>query len=54
MRKIRLWIETGFAGCNYEDVIEIEDDSTDKDIEIEMLAFLQNNIDYGWCEVEDD
>lgn len=24
MRKIKLWIETGYAGANYEDVIEVE------------------------------
>lgn len=29
MRKIKVYLETGFAGCRIEEEIEVEDDATD-------------------------
>nr|DAK00226.1 MAG TPA: hypothetical protein [Bacteriophage sp.] len=52
MRKIKLWIETGYVGCDYEDEIEVEDDVTDEKLDEEARIFLFNNIEFGWSEEE--
>lgn len=52
MRKITFWINTGFAGANYEDTFEYEDDISDEEIGEELKIYLTDNIDFGWCEEE--
>ena len=52
MRKISIWINTGFAGCNYEGTMEFDDSITDEQLDEEAKIFLTNNIDFGWCEVD--
>ena len=54
MRKISFWINTGFAGCDYEETMEFDDSITDEQLDEEAKIFLTNNIDFGWCEVQDD
>lgn len=29
MKKIKLFIDTGFAGCDYEETVEVDDDTTE-------------------------
>ena len=29
MRKISFWIDTGFVGCDYEEIMEFDDSITD-------------------------
>jgi hypothetical protein len=48
MKKLKLWINTGFCGGNYEDEIEVEDDITEEECEIEARTFLNNNIEWGY------
>lgn len=50
MRKITFWINTGFSGCDYEETMEFDDNTTDKQLDEEAKTFLTNNIDFGWCE----
>ena len=54
MRKISFWINTGFAGCDYEEIMEFDDNTTDKELDEEAKIFLTNNIDFGWYEVKND
>ena len=54
MRKISFWINTGFAGCNYEETMEFDDSITDEQLDEEAKIFLTNNIDFGWFEVQND
>lgn len=48
MRKIKLWVKTGFVGADYEEIIEVDDDATDEEIDEEARMFLFDNISYGW------
>lgn len=48
MRRIKLWVETG-----YEEIIEVDDDATDEEIDEEARMFLFDNISYGWYEVDE-
>ena len=50
--KVTFYIETGFAGCNYEETFDVADDATEKDLENMMQDFLSNNIDYGYYRTE--
>ena len=52
MRKISFWINTGFAGCDYEEIMEFEDNTTNEQLHEEAKIFLTNNIDFGWYEVK--
>ena len=50
MKKIKVWLNTGFAGANYEDEFEVEDDATNEEIEEEARDLAFNRIDWGWSE----
>ena len=52
MRKIKLWVEIGYAGADYEEIIDVDDDATDEEIWEEADMFLVENISYGWDEVD--
>ena len=53
--KIKLYIDTGFAGCKHEDVAEVDraeweamsDEDREKHLQEEARDFLANHIDYG-------
>lgn len=53
MRKIKAYLETGFAGCRIEEEFEVEDDATQEQIEEEAREAVFNSIDWGWHEVLD-
>lgn len=48
MKILKMWIETGYVGANYEEVIEVPDDYTEEQCEEECKLFLSNYIEYGW------
>lgn len=52
MRKIKLFIETGYAGCEHEEIIEVEDSVTDDELDSMAEDFCWNYINYGWLEEE--
>jgi len=54
MKKYKFYIETGYAGCNYEEILELDDDITEKSLEEIVNDFLINHIDYGYYEVSDE
>ncbi len=53
MRKIKLWIETGIVGGDFETIIEVDDDATEEEIEEEASLFLAEHISYGWDEIDE-
>lgn len=52
MREIKLVINTGYVNCTHEEIIEVEDDTTDKEINQILREFLHENIDEYWEEIE--
>jgi len=53
MRKVKLWIDTGYVGANYEEVIEVEDDCSEEELEEIAKDYLYNYIYFGWYEVDE-
>lgn len=51
MRKVKAYLDTGFAGCRIEEEFEVEDDATQEQIEEEAREAVFNSIDWGWHEV---
>jgi hypothetical protein len=54
MRKIKVYLDTGFAGCKHEDIIEVDDDITDEDVDEIARDTAFNWIEWGWYDVEED
>ena len=52
MRKIKWLCETGYAGCNHEGEIEVDDDATDKEIDEAVLNDVCNYVNWSWREEE--
>lgn len=50
MRKIRLFVDTGYPGCDYEDIIEVDDDTTDEELEEMAENLLAESVSCGWHE----
>ena len=50
MRKIKVCVETGYAGCDYEDEFEVEDDVSDSEIDEMVWEFACNCITTNWWE----
>jgi hypothetical protein len=59
-KKIRLYVDTGFAGCRHEDFQDLPDDWEEmseeehqKYLDEEAAVFLQNCISFGAYVVDD-
>lgn len=52
MRKIKWYINTGFAQCKFEGEIEVNDNATDEEIEEIVAEEALSCIDIGYEEVE--
>ena len=52
MRRIKLWIGTAYAGADYEEIIEVDDNATDEEIWEEADMFLAEHIWHGWYELD--
>lgn len=53
MRKIKAYLETGFAGCRIEEEFEVEDDATDAQVEEQAREAIFDRVDWGWHEATD-
>ena len=53
MRRIKVIIETGFAGCELYDEFEVEENATEEEIE-KQAVLVKNELtcDWYWKEVE--
>lgn len=54
MKKIKAYLETGFAGCEIEEEFEVEDNATEKEIEEQAREVIFDRISWGWEEMSDD
>lgn len=52
MRKIKLWVGTGFINAEHTDFIEVEDDITEEELDKIAEEFMWEHICCGWSEVE--
>lgn len=52
MRKIKFYVEAGYCGANYSEVIEVDDNTTDDELNSMAFDYMQNYIGYGWEELE--
>lgn len=52
MRKIKLYVETGYCGASYSEVIEVDDNTTSDELDSMAFDYMQNYIGYGWEEEE--
>ena len=50
MRRITLYVETGFVGGDYCETIAVPDDTTDEELMEIAQEFMQENVSYGWTE----
>lgn len=55
MRKIKIWVSTGYVGASKEEVFEVEDDATDEEInDIALEILFGSMIDFNWHEIEEE
>lgn len=54
MRKIKLFVDTGYPGCEHEEIVEVDDNITDDELEEMAEDFMRENISCGWCEDGDE
>lgn len=52
MRKITVYIETGFAGSDRQETIEVDDDATEEEIDDIAREVFFNQCNYSWSESE--
>ncbi|MDD5353252.1 MAG: hypothetical protein PHS93_08850 [Candidatus Omnitrophica bacterium] len=52
MKKIRWYLNTGFAGATHEGEFEIEDDATNEEIDEYARTEAFNCIEWGWEEAK--
>lgn len=46
--KVKVWINTGFAGARHEEILELPDDFTEQQINEEALEWTHQKIEYNW------
>jgi len=54
MRRIKVGCCMGLQGCQSDDVIEVEDESTHSDIEQEVRQWALEHFDWWWEELSKD
>ena len=51
MKKVNFYLDTGFgANCVHEDSMEFDDDASAEEIEAELTAWANDQIDAWWEE----
>lgn len=50
MRKIKFYLETGYAGATHTETVEYPDNTEDSEIEEDLEAWKESCISYGWEE----
>lgn len=54
MKKIKWYINTGFATASHKGEWEVEDDVTDEELNDMLRDEVSSNIDAGWYPAEQD
>lgn len=50
MKKIEVYVSTGYVGAEKKEVIEVEDALTEDEINELCMEWLWENIEFGWYE----
>jgi len=54
MKKYKFTLSIGISNSKQEDVFEFDDDVTKEELEEWYIDWMNNNLDGGWHEVEED
>lgn len=54
MRKVIFCIDTGFVGCDIEEIREVPDNTPDCVLDEMAEDFLFNHIHYGWYDEDEE
>lgn len=54
MRKVKFYLGMGFAGCNHEEIMEFDDDTTDEEISEYHHEWYEEKLDASWWDIEGD
>lgn len=52
MKKFKFVIDTGFAGCKYENIVELDDDVTEDELDIYLYDMINQYIYGNYEEVD--
>ena len=52
MRKVKFYLGTGFTGCNHTEVMEFDDNTTEKEIEECYEEWKDEKLDCSWWDEE--
>lgn len=47
--KVKVTIDTGYVGTDYEDIIEVADNATDDDIDRVAMNYLWDHVSLSWA-----
>ena len=51
--KVKLYVCTGFAGCEHIDYVDMPDDTTEDDLNEMARELMMDNIEYGFEIIEE-
>lgn len=54
MKTYRAYLSIGFANGKHEEDFEFDDDVTEEEIEEEVRVWMENYLDWGFYEVEEE
>lgn len=54
MKKVRVWMSANWVGCEEEEIVEVDDNTTASQLNDVAFNFAQDFIDYGWEEIPDE
>ena len=52
--KVKLYVSTGFAGCEHIDYVDVPDDITEDDLNEMARELMMDSIEYGFEVVEEE
>lgn len=54
MKRIHFHLGTGINGADHDEIVEFEDDATDKEIDDALHDWMANYLDAGWWPADED
>lgn len=52
--KVKLYVETGFIGCEHIDYVDVPDDTAEDNLNEMARELMMDNIEYGFEIVEEE
>jgi hypothetical protein len=53
MRKITVYVSTGYVGCQKSETFEVEDDCSDEEIDEQAQEIMFGMIEWGWHDAKE-